>query len=366
MTTTAARTAFVSPFWDFLAIGGISLLHYLLFRYFMPTVTAMDAGLENLLGVSISGAWVAAYLVWAVNHPHFSATSARLYRSRSLMMQFPVTALGIPVLVTVFALLAMAYPTIVAPWFTKLFMYWSSYHFSAQTLGVSVLYARRNGLTLTPLARRALAIFIFSTYLAPTLRAESYAEPSNYYGIILPLLGLPPFLWDVFQWILALSAVASVLLIARCAKTTHQRVSVLIFVPAVTQFVWFIPGGAIEGFREFVPAYHSLQYLFIAWIMQLREKQVERNLAPSRRYVRLETLRWLAVNVAGGVFLFYLLPTGAQQLGFAAEPFQTWGIVIAAVQIHHFFVDGVIWKLKNPAVGQPLMTDLDELQGAPR
>jgi hypothetical protein len=39
------------------------------------------------------------------------------------------------------------------------------------------------------------------------------------------------------------------------------------------------------------------------------------------------------------------------------------GVILSAVQIHHFFVDGVIWKLKSPAVSSPLMVNLNELVG---
>jgi hypothetical protein len=46
-------------------------------------------------------------------------------------------------------------------------------------------------------------------------------------------------------------------------------------------------------------------------------------------------------------------------------PFAT-GVVITGVQIHHFFVDGVIWKLKNKSVASPLMVNLADLLRAPQ
>lgn len=365
MSSAAARTPFVSTPIDTLAIGGISILHFLTFAYFSGWVFIADAKLEGFLGVTITAGWMAAYLTWVINHPHFAATNARLYRSKELMMQFPITALVVPVVVLALALLAMALPGQVAPWYAKLFMYWSSYHFSAQTYGISLLYARRAGLQLNDLTCKALAIFIFSTYLAPTLRAESFPTLGVIFDIQMPVLGLSPIIWPIFKWIMALSAVTTLFLLMRSAFQQDKRVPFLMLVPPITQFVWFIAGGGVQGFYDFVPMYHSLQYLFIAWIMQLKEKQAEKGITPTPRYVRLESLRWLAINIAGGVFLFWLLPKGAQQLGFAATPNQTWGIIIMAVQIHHFFVDGVIWKLKNPKVGTPLLTTFSELQGKP-
>ena len=38
-------------------------------------------------------------------------------------------------------------------------------------------------------------------------------------------------------------------------------------------------------------------------------------------------------------------------------------IFFAAIQIHHFFVDGVIWKLKNKTVSHPLMMSVDDITG---
>ena len=37
------------------------------------------------------------------------------------------------------------------------------------------------------------------------------------------------------------------------------------------------------------------------------------------------------------------------------------GVTIIAVQIHHFFVDGVIWKLKRKSVSSPLMVNLHDM-----
>jgi hypothetical protein len=39
------------------------------------------------------------------------------------------------------------------------------------------------------------------------------------------------------------------------------------------------------------------------------------------------------------------------------------GILAAAVNIHHFFVDGVIWKLRDPATSSALMMNIAELAG---
>jgi hypothetical protein len=129
----------------------------------------------------------------------------------------------------------------------------------------------------------------------------------------------------------------------------------IVLLPAVTQFVWFVVGWKVAAFTEFVPFFHALQYMLIAWMMQLGERSQVVKPASPRRFVVLESVRWGLLNVAGGALLFWLLPRVAESAGYTL-PFAT-AVVLSAVQIHHFFVDGVIWKLKNPKISSPLMAN---------
>jgi hypothetical protein len=113
-----------------------------------------------------------------------------------------------------------------------------------------------------------------------------------------------------------------------------------------------------------VPFFHSLQYLVIAWSMQLREKlDLSPRLKPSPRYVLTESGRWWAINFAVGAFLFFFLPRLVGRLFGISQEFST-GIIVGGVQLHHFFIDGVIWKLKRKTVSSPLMSTLSDLTGA--
>ena len=67
------------------------------------------------------------------------------------------------------------------------------------------------------------------------------------------------------------------------------------------------------------------------------------------------------MNIVGGLLLFETLPL---VFGLTGSPTAfVSGVVLAAVQVHHFFVDGVIWKLKTPSVSSPLMVNVSDLSG---
>jgi hypothetical protein len=358
----AKHLYFVNAWVDAAVIGGVSVV---LFLVLFALSQLGSAGLAGQVTTRTPFVWtLAAWLAWGINWPHFSATSYRLYHSKENIAQYPFTAFAVPVLLLAATWASFAYPDAVAPFFVKLFLIWSPYHFSGQSVGISLIYARRAGFVVGKLERLALSGFIFGTYIYQTSLFESQPSGYSYYNVSVTPLGLPAWAPTVAQVWMYLSGAAFLVFVgAWCLK--HRRLlPPIVLLPALTQFIWFVPGSNIASFNEFVPMFHSLQYLLIAWSMQLKEKMDERGIAPSGGYVGSESARWGVINIAGGVMLFYILPRLAASAGFPlgfAEP-----VILSAVQIHHFFVDGVIWKLKNPKVSSPLLVNIaDILRPAP-
>lgn len=360
MTSSSRQGAIISLPVDFLLIGGLSIIHFALIMAFKEQISS-----NTLL-------WLASFaapLTWVLNHPHFAATSWRLYRSREDQKQFPFTAYVLPVIMVALCGIALLHPEDFGPWYVKIYLLWSPYHFSAQTLGVTLLYARRTGFTFTGKQMRLLSWFIFATFIVPNLIAEFAPTGPRYYNIITPSFHLPApmmagyTLPQILQSGLFLMGLMVAVMLVKAAREQGRRLPPLMvcLLPA-TQLVWFVLGSGVTGFTEYVPAYHSLQYLLITWLLELRLRQTDRSAAPSRLFVVRSTLRWAAAIIAGGILLFWGLPQAAYH-GLGVDIATSMALTSVAVQMHHFFVDGVIWKLKNPAVGSPLMTSLSSLTG---
>jgi len=341
---------FVNAAVDFFFIGGASFLLFFVFLFFYTDIRAP---------VVIS---IAIYLSWIINWPHFSMSTYRLYQSRANRRQYPVTAYVIPFVVLGGVLLSFGFPALVAPYFVKLFLIWSPYHFSGQTIGITIIYAMRCGIKLSVWERRILAIFVFGTYFVSTIRAEVSRQGYSYYGVDYPGIGVP-------QWFATLSEYAmwAALVLFLCALLywcyrNKRLLPAIVLLPAATQYLWFVQSIYMPSFQEFVPMLHSLQYMLIAWGLQLKEKLDVQGISPSRHYVLTETARWVTINISGGAVLFYVLPFSAVALGYSN--LFSMAIFFSAIQIHHFFVDGVIWKLKNQTVSHPLMMNVKDITGA--
>ena len=339
---------FVSAPLDALAIGGASVLVYALFR------------LRPAMASSPSVASLAATLVWVCNYPHFAATNYRLYHSRSARAQYPLTSYATPLLMIAAVIGCYMSPTAVAPLFVKLYLLWSPYHFSGQTLGITMVYARRAGFVIDGWLRRSLTAFIFLTFAVQNAWAEVGRHVNPFYGVEYPTLGVPVWLPQTLTKLMWLALAATIAQLVWKVVSGGARVPLIVVLPAFTQYVWFVATPAGQ-FSYMVPFFHSLQYLLIAWNVQLKEGLAERHQSPSPRYVWSESSRWMAINIAGGYALFWALPHLGGHLG-RPLAFST-AVMLAAIQVHHFFVDGVIWRLRNPAARSPLSSSLAIVSG---
>lgn len=345
---------FVNAPVDYALIGGVSILTFLLLAV---------VGTK----VPIEFVWTtAAVLAWGVNWPHFAATSYRLYHVRSNVDQYPVTALVVPLLLTVAVVGSFLSPEGAAPWLVKLFIIWSPYHFSGQSVGITLIYARRAGFKIGKWERLAISGFIFSTFLVQTAATETGQGTNQFYSVTYPTIGLPLWVPSVLRVWMCVCAFAFVVFAIRWSIQNRKLLPPIVLLPALAQFVWFVPGWKVPAFNTFVPFFHALQYMLIAWFMHLGERHAEHRSQEAPRmagrplgFIFRESMRWAAVTLVGGIVLFWLLPKIGASVGFGL-PFAT-AVILSAVQIHHFFVDGVIWKLKNPKVASPLLGNVKDL-----
>lgn len=318
---------FVNAGVDLLLIGGLSI------------AGAIAALILDRAGISWDAVTLVVALGWVVNWPHFAATSWRLYRSRETMARYPATAFGVPLLVLAGLACAFAWPATAGVAFVKLFMLWSPYHFSGQTLGFTLLYARRAGIPIGRLDRAAISGFIFSTYVWLVVSQEAGVLGGD---PLIPILGLPGWMSTAALAAMHVLGLLALLRFVGACLSSRTLLPPIVLLPAVAQYVWFVVGSRLESFNLFVPFFHSLQYLLIAGAARVKERPG----SPARGLAV-----WMAFNIALGALLFWVLPRAAHGLGLAPWRFSV-VVLAAAVQIHHFFVDGVIWKLRDPRVAE--------------
>jgi hypothetical protein len=337
----AARPSWflMSPAWDFLLLGpGVTLLVSAAFLILMAT------------GHDTSAALLATWLSILVVGPHYAATYRRAYTSREIIRAHPLVTIVVPVVLAAAALAALRFPTTVAPAYFLIYVVWSGYHYSGQSLGLAMIYPLRQGARLAPDEKRLLAVPLHVSWLLSLLgllRVDGSARNPAYQIVRGTFLGVHLPGWALAIGVVALAAsFSSVALLAAHRRRRGIPLPWPTYAIVATQVLWF--GWAL--FNPFfnivlVPVFHGLQYLALTSWHNARERRTQATPASPRAfavYVMTVLLIGLVINpglfaVTGGLF------------GDAAIISAT---VITFVNLHHFLLDGRIWRMREPKVVQ--------------
>jgi tetratricopeptide (TPR) repeat protein len=293
-------------------------------------------------------AWTVAFYFLALlfNYPHFMATVYRAYHTRSEFAKYKIFTLHTALLLALAGLAAHLWYAVL-PWIFTLYICWSPWHYTGQNFGLLMMFARRAGISPTAIERRALHLAFIASFIL--LMLSFHTGPSG--DPLILSLGLPAALTLPARGILAaFFVIASGWALFSLSRRSVLRAVLPSFLLVVTQFLWFLLPAMIELFsgREvqqtryssgILAVLHSTQYLWITSYYQARE-------ARAAGKTDWSVWRYLVTLVAGGIALFIPGPWIVSRL-FHADFAASFLTFTALVNIHHFILDGALWKLRD-------------------
>lgn len=238
------------------------------------------------------------------------------------------------------------------------------WHYCKQVYGCMMVYAFYDGYKLKAWQRTlfkwsaisvAVYQFIYMSRSSERYFSEGRIQDPRFQGFHMTPIGLPEWTlkWSIAAVIvLAFGGVMALILNYQRSK---QIPSWNFLVPWVAFYFWWVPISTLpEYYLLMVPFFHSLQYLPFAF--RAENAKIKRN----RWYNAQVSLRLLLL-VAVGLLAFELIPsvldkkleTGTHQ----AALFFTSAFAVF-LNIHHFFIDSVVWKLKDEEVKNNLLYDM--------
>jgi tetratricopeptide (TPR) repeat protein len=345
-----------------------------------PSVWVYNPWLDLIVGC---GAWSAPLLLlayyasrssalgWSIgfyglallfNYPHYMATIYRAYHTAGDFQKYRIFTVHITGLVVLTLILSHFWFSAI-PWIFTLYLIWSPWHYSGQNYGLFMMFARRGGATPSTAGRRALYSAFLISYLIlflsfmtgpsndPLFISPGIPERISYFAVLL--LGVAFVACSIYGW-------------SELAKQSGWRR----LLPAVTLFstqcLWFLLPTVLsiaEGLRLPQSRYssgvfavmHSAQYIWITSYYARREAGAKGG--------GWRPFAYFAVLVAGGIALFVPGPWLASRL-FHRDFGASFLIFTALVNIHHFILDGAIWKLRDSRVATLLLNSKERLSDA--
>lgn len=339
------------------------------------TSWAIDQHFKNLT-------YTAASLSLLVNYPHFLVSYKLAYsRGRHFILgnwwQLIVVPIG---LVGIFALAFIAYDaparslplvstltSTLNPWganarvlsaprvgdllFTLTFnvmIFTVGWHYTKQVFGCMMVYAYFDRYTLTPMQRQItkwalLSIWGMNFVYNNLSGTQSSFSQFNYYSFDLPDIAAPMSQFVVFG---GLVLVLYKVFYANY-RSTGQWPSMNLLAPFIALYVWWLPQTRqYEFYFLLTPLFHSLQYL--AFVYKMEDARLRT--APHRE-VRATML--VVGLVLAGWLAFEFVPN---TIDTALGTFNSWQMfffftaAMLFINIHHYFIDNVLWRFKDPQV----------------
>jgi tetratricopeptide (TPR) repeat protein len=295
------------------------------------------------------------------NYPHYMATIYRAYYTAADFQKYRIFTVHITALIAS-TLIVSHFWFAAIPWIFTLYLIWSPWHYSGQNYGLFVMFARRGGATLPSAGRRALYSAFLISYLILFLSFMtgpssdplfiSLAIPDRISHLAVLALGAAFVACSVYGW----SGLAE--------QLGWRRL-----LPAVTLFstqcLWFLLPTVLSvatGLRLPQSRYssgvfavmHSAQYLWITSYYARREAGAKGGWRP---------FAYFGILVVGGIALFVPGPWLASRV-FHYDFGASFLIFTALVNIHHFILDGAIWKLRDKRIAGLLLNSQERLSNA--
>ena len=347
----------VSPVVDFLCLGGASLIVLPLMVLLLPVESTRA---EVIL--------IAALLANLINHPHFAHSYQIFYRdfrtkafgaqySRGLRMRYVFAGIAVPLLLGGFFVGAsLAGAPRVLGLAVNAMGFAVGWHYVKQGYGMLMVDSVLKRRFFADREKKFFLVNGYAAWIFAWMMLNQTVAENDFWGLKYFTLAVPQPLIYAAGALLAATTAALIVMLARKASANGGKLPwVGLMAYATSLYVWVVLVRINPLVLLVVPAFHSLQYLLVVWRFQWNLESDRANVGPAP-VSRGKQLRRFAGFVVAGIVLgfmgFWFLPS-ALQLGVAYDKaylgpalflFGFW----LFINLHHYFIDNVIWRRENP------------------
>lgn len=347
-TQNSARQPYLlSSFFDAFFMGGASIL------FFFASIILIRQPAHPYF------AKIIFLLSFLVNFPHFLLSYQLLYIDfrRFIFSRLSFCWAGVIVpTVLIFSLALCSYfnPISSLGYFVNALYFFVGWHYIKQTFGTIVVANALQKIFYNKIERWCLQANLYALWSISWVWNNIDNSEQIFEGIIYTGLGIPGhFILYCFGTIIITLALV-IITHARKHIKERSRPSQTAVIAFIASYFWFIPLFYNPIFFPCIAFFHSLQYL--PFVHAVRRNKITNELAKSNPEIRnkiyfIRHYGYFLLSVVLGALLFYFLPRQIDQM--KLFDFYFYGPTVAMfyfvifLNIHHYFIDNVIWKKNN-------------------
>ncbi len=310
------------------------------------------------------------HAAFVINDPHFAVTYLLFYRDArarvfgkalppSLRVRYLVAGVLVPALLGAWAMAALATRSSSAlGLMIELMFLLVGWHYVKQGFGVMIVLASRRGVRFRPHERVAVLAHCLAGWAYAWASPAAPSTEVEEKGVVYMTIARPP--WLEKATLVVLVATAVILAVTLAGKWRREgRLPILTPMLALLSSIWaWSIYSSIDPIVVYlIPALHSIQYLYFVSLMRGNEAR-EREGPPwfetsARARVGLLAagaivLGWVLFHAAPGLLDAALVPRRGRFVSSPLGPTPYLAAIYTFVNVHHFFMDSVVWRKDNP------------------
>lgn len=354
----------VRPSTEFLLVGGATLFLFPLL-WLLRRVLGLDSAELAVGFLMFHGAHL-------INDPHFAVSYLLFYKDlkqRAFGQAFApwqrarywFAGLFVPLGLTVWLLVAWSSASAkTLGWLIQAMFLLVGWHYVKQGFGVLSVLSARHGVRYSSFERRAILGHCFAGWAYAWASPAMPTSEAEEKGVLYWQFAHPK---SLEQFTLVLFGVSALVLGFALFRKWRREARWPPLSPLtgllVSIWVWSVYSSADPLLVYVIPALHSVQYLYFVWILTHNQAKA-RELPPHFGPKAGQRVLFLALSsLALGWFLFHLAPDAFDAARLARHrharlafgelgPTPYFAGFFAFVNIHHYFMDSVLWRRENP------------------
>lgn len=360
--TTQPRRYLLSPWFDFLGLGGLSFI-------VLPLVALIFSQSEDRPAVLAAGLFIANF----INHPHFAHSYQIFYRgflrkafgqvlTPLMRLRFIFAGLIAPfLLLCASAVFIWSGRPELLGYGVNIMAFLVGWHYAKQGYGMAIVDSVLKRQFFNDREKRALLLAAYSAWLLAWISTNRQSNLNSYWGLPYATFALPAWSYTAAVVVAAATNLwAWLQVFMKWRRDGRLPWNGLVgYVAALYPWLIFVYINPL--FLLVVPAFHSLQYLTVVWRYQWNRESDKPNAGrvvmsvPGGWAVKLMTLRFAGFTVIGLILgyagfwgipavLDRVVPYDREAFGGSLFFFIFW----IFINVHHYFIDNVMWRRENP------------------
>lgn len=362
---------FFSPWVDFMTLGGGSLI-------VLTTIALLIPKEVNVYFIAFT-LWMAHF----INHPHFAHSYQIFYSNflkKLLSAEYPFglrlgywfSGVAVPLILIIFFAANFFFGNnIVLGLAINLMFFLVGWHYVKQGYGILMADAALKKIFFSSNERNILIANAYACWFATWVYANQVVRDKQFFYVHYYTFDAPAML---VYLLVAFFVFTSVLVVGMvCARLAAGKGIPFNGVVAymVSLYMWLVFVGTNPLFVFIVPAFHSLQYLIVVWRYRINYAKAKKTSAESLKslpfgrffnsYIHYQMTIFIGSGLLLGYFGFWGIPYFLSDV-VAFDRFM-WGSSIFVVMcwvfinVHHYFIDSVMWRKTNKDVFQHLFSN---------